>query len=165
MANVAPGRRPRGHHAPVKPARVMLTALVDSLLILLVFLIKSLDAEGALFTTTAGLQLPISSAHKWPAPSLVVTVARENILLEGRPVALVQECLSSPDLIIPGLAAVLQKKKELTEYIAARSSLARFQGEVTIAADLNSNYTLLRKVLYTCSQTGYSRFNFAVMVN
>jgi biopolymer transport protein ExbD len=165
MANVAPGRRPRGHRSQPKPAKVLLTPLVDSMLILLVFLIKSFDAEGELFTVTEGLQLPISTAQKKPERSLIITIAKEDILVAGEPVALVSETVASPDLIIPGLAAALQKKKELTEMIAQQSTTIKFKGELIIEGDRAINYALLQKVLYTSGQAGYSNFSFAVMVN
>jgi biopolymer transport protein ExbD len=143
----------------------MLTTLVDAMLILLVFLIKSFDAEGELFTITEGLQLPISSAQKKPARSFIITVAKDDILVEGEAVASVKATMESPDLVIPGLAVALKRKKELTELIAQQSTTIKFKGEVIIEGDKNINYALLQKVLYTSGQSGYSNFSFAVMVN
>jgi biopolymer transport protein ExbD len=165
MANVTPGRRPRGHHSQPKAAKVMLTTLVDAMLILLVFLIKSFDAEGELFTLTEGLQLPISTAQKKPERSFVVTIARDDILMEGEAVATVKDVVASQDLIIPGLAAALKKKRELTEYIATQSTTVKFKGELIIEGDKSIPYALLQKVLYTSGQVGYSNFSFAVIVN
>ena len=160
---ISPGRRPRGRSSQPTKATVSLTSLIDAMFIILVFLIKSFDAEGQIFTVTEGMELPVSSAQKRPEQAIVVSIARQAILFEGKLVGSVADIINSKELIIPGLLTSLENKKELTNVIAEQSTNIEFKGEVIIEGDKSINYTLLQKVLYTCGQVGYSNFSLAVL--
>src|SRR5262249_22061876 len=63
-----------------------ITAMMDMMTILLVFLLKQFAAEQAAMQLSEGLQLPKSVSPLKPTPSVNVTVSTEAIIVEGEKV-------------------------------------------------------------------------------
>src|SRR5438093_1207259 len=67
-----------------------ITAMMDMMSILLVFLLKQFAAEQASLNLSDSLQLPKSSSPIKPTPSVNVTVTTNAIIIEGDPVVSVR---------------------------------------------------------------------------
>lgn len=140
-----------------------LTSMIDMFTILLVFLLKSFSAEGQIVTVADDLKLPESTAQKPPQSASSVSVTAEWILIDGKQVASVQESIASKELLIPGLADELKKQRTISESVGELSDNMGFTGKISIQGDKEIPYQLLKKVMYTCGQTGYNDILLAVI--
>jgi biopolymer transport protein ExbD len=83
-------------------------------------------------------------------------------MAEDKVVANVGEVLNSEELIIPGLNAWLELRREATEKISKYSSKTKFTGEILILGDKRIRFRLIKKIMYTCGQQGYNNFSLVV---
>jgi biopolymer transport protein ExbD len=151
-------RRHRARAGLKASASVNLISMMDILTVLLLFLLKSYSAGGEVMVPQPGVQLPESTAESTPRASLVVSIDGDAIKLGSEKVASVAEVAASPDAGIPALAERLP--------IAATAAGAPdgLKGTaVTIQGDRNIEYSLLRKVMFTLSQSGYDNVSLAVL--
>ncbi len=154
-------RRIRHRSGPVPP-RLNLTAMVDVFVVLLVFLLKSYSAEGNIITANEELRLPASTSTLAPPLTLKVTVTQEGIYVEDRRVADVADPSDPVDLLLPGLARELEHQVERSRFIAGLNPSVKFEGRVTILGDRALPFTVLERVMYTCSVSGFGEIALAV---
>jgi len=135
-----------------------LVSLIDIFTILLFFLLSS--ATGVeILTSSKAVNLPASSADKLPKETLVIVVAGQDILVDGRKVTTVNEALAvKGDEIAPLKAelAIHAAKQVVREENKAQGRA------VTIMGDRDIPYALLRKVMATAARADYSDVSFAV---
>ena len=135
-----------------------LVSLIDIFTILIFFLMTSASGVEILNTSKA-VHLPQSHTDKLPREALVIVVAGQDILVDGRKVATVDEALATAgDEIAP-------LKAELALHAAKQVIRAenKAQGKsVTIMGDKDIPYRLLRKVMATAARADYSDVSFAV---
>jgi biopolymer transport protein ExbD len=128
-----------------------LVSLIDIFTILIFFLLSS-AAGVELLTSPKAVQLPVSQADRLPEPTLVVTVTPQEILLGDRTVAGVADAMAQPGDAIAGLAEALRQA-------AGRGATAPTR--VTLLADKDIPYQLLRKVMSTCAQASFTQVSLA----
>ena len=135
-----------------------LVSLIDVFTILIFFLLSS-ATEVETVPTDRAIKLPESVAETAPKPTVVVLVSDKEILVQGKTVALVADALKlEGDTIEPlraELAAQQGKKVVLAENQASSQA-------VTILADKDVPYKLLRKIMSTSAQANYTDVSFAV---
>ncbi len=139
-----------------------LVSLIDVFTILIFFLLSSATGVETLVSPKA-VQLPLANAEQAPKDTVVLVVAGDEILAEGRRVALVSEALSSSGDLIAGLKAeldVLATRKAVRS--ETRDKIDAAGQAVTIMADKDMPYQLLRKVMATCARAGFSDVSLAV---
>ena len=139
-----------------------LVSLIDVFTILIFFLLSSATGVETLVSPKA-VDLPVSLADQAPKQTVLLVVTETEVLVEGRPVALVKDLLASPDDEVPGLKAeldVLASRKAVRAENAAQ--IASAGQAITIMADKSLPYRLLRKVMATCARAGFSDVSFAV---
>lgn len=151
-------RRMERHHKLRKQPALNLVSLMDIFTILVFFLLVNSSSTQQL-PSSKDLTLPTSIAQKAPEETLVIAVTREEVLVQGRKVAEIDEVLADESDQIAGL------KKEL-EFQAGRSLGNRSQNPsegraITIMGDENIPYDLIRKILKTCQQANYTKIAFA----
>lgn len=136
-----------------------LVSLIDIFTILIFFLLAN-ASEVEVLPSAKAVRLPESTAEKSPKETVVVVVSSEDILVQGRKVASVEEAMKTEgDLIAP-------LKAEL-DYQAGRA-LIRKENEpkgkaITIMGDKEIPYRLLRKIMVTCARANFSDLSFAVI--
>lgn len=163
---------------------LQLTSLIDVLVIILVFLLKSYQASMNNLTTVPGLQMPISMTPDEPRDSHQVIITPEGITFEqNRIVDFVQTAadagasegtykFSERDLkedgkLITPLYDALVKAREKSELLKAKSPIrdaegnpSPFDGILAITADKRVQYDTVRKIMYTAGSAGYKVFRF-----
>jgi biopolymer transport protein ExbD len=135
-----------------------LVSLIDIFTILLFFLLSS--ATGVeILTSSKAVKLPASTAEKLPKETLVIVVAGQDILVDGRKVTTVNEALAAQgDEIAPLKAELaLHAGKQVVRAENKAQSKA-----VTIMGDRDISYALLRKVMATAARADFSDVSFAV---
>lgn len=139
-----------------------LVSLIDVFTILIFFLLSS-AAGVELLSSPKAVKLPESLAQQAPKETVVLVVAGDEILADGRRVATVQQVLASNDDLIPGLKAELDLLAQRKAVKADNQALQAATGQaVTIMADKEIPYRLLRKVMVTCAQASFTDVSFAV---
>jgi len=166
---------------------LQLTAMMDILVIILVFLLKSYSAMTNSFTTLPGLKLPVSASMDIPPDSLQIIVTPEGMTFESdRIVQFVKTADSAVsddanyafkpnDLdeggrrIVP-LYDALIKARDKAELLRAKSRARDekgeplpFEGILAIQADKAIHYETVRKVMYTAATAGYRVFRFLAL--
>lgn len=149
-----------------KDAPFSLTSMMDMMTIILVFLIKNLDAEGQLITQAENLILPVSTSKVQPKEvSLSVVVDANYVVVDNKKIAPVQEVMDQSDLLIASVDTVLKERRETEKEYALRAGLpADEPGNIIIQIDKNIPYDVMYKVMATCGFSGYTNIAFAVMM-
>jgi biopolymer transport protein TolR len=135
-----------------------LVALIDVFTILIFFLLSSATGVESLVSPKA-VDLPAAMAEKAPRETVLLVVAGDDIIVEGRRVASVKEVMAAPEDTIPALKAELDV---LGTRQAVRAENKADQQAVTIMADKQMPYSLLRKVMTTCARANFADVSFAV---
>ncbi len=152
-------RMERAHRRSSQQSKLNLVSLMDIFTILVFFLlVNSSDVE--VLQNNKDIVLPTSVADQPPENNLIVMVSKEDILVNGRKVEVVQRALNSKENEIAAL------KKEL-EYLASRKPYRNVQEQekgrdVTIMGDETIPYTLLKKIMTTCARSEYRNISLAV---
>lgn len=140
-----------------------LTSMLDMFTILLVFLLSNYSSEGQIITTPKDLQLPESTAQKAPKAAPVIMITREVIMLDDKILQSLAEIENSSELMIAPLYQALQQNRSVAEKIGQLDAKLGFRGNVTIQADRDLPFLLMKKVMYTCGQVGHNDMYFAVI--
>ena len=159
MAAIKPRERRAQHRARNGNLVDMnLVSLIDVFTILIFFLLSSAGGVETLASPKA-VRLPASMAEQPPRDTVVLVVSPTEILAEGRRVAAVADVLGNDEALIPALLAELER-------LAARKAVAGGSKEaprgITILADQQIPYRLLRKVMASCAQAGFVDVQFAL---
>ena len=138
-----------------KVTSLNLVSLMDIFTILVFFLMVN-SSEVEVLQTSSKIELPDSTSEKRPENNLVISVSQEDLIVQGRPVAKIQELLGAQEPTIPGLNDELQ-------YLAERRGEVPEGGfEITVMGDKELPYWLLKKILLTCQNTDFAQVSLAV---
>jgi biopolymer transport protein ExbD len=144
-----------------------ITAMMDMMTIILVFLIKSYSASSITVTASEDVRPPASTTRTTPKDTVAITITPTAILVgDKRKVKLDRSTVDRADLqgnLIVPLDAALKKEVEKLKYVAARNPKAPFNNEVSIIGDKRIPYSLLSAVLYTAGQNELQNFRMVVI--
>ena len=107
------------------------------------------------------MKLPTSIAQAKPAQTVTVMITRDRIIVQGNEVALLEEVASQEEKIIGTVRAALQKElsKVLVKDVGANEQLQ----EITLLGDKSIPFSILKKVMSTCTELGYTKISLAVV--
>lgn len=166
---------------------LQLTSMMDVLVIIVVFLLKTYMTSTNSFSTVAGLKLPLSASQDSPPDSLHVIITPEAITFENtRIVEFVQTAqsigsteasysfkptdLDEGSRRITALYDVLIKARDQSELLRAKSKARDekgeplpFEGVIAIQADKRVHYDTLKKILYTAGAAGFKVFRLLAL--
>ena len=160
-------RREREAEGEIRELNI--TAMMDMMTIILVFLIKSFSSSTVAMTATEDIRPPVSTTRQTPKDTIALTVTSKNILV-GEKHVLTLENGQIPASALNGRTIVpvdqaLKKEVEKLKYIAARNPAAPFSHEVSVIGDRKIPYDLLLTVLYTAGQNELENYRFVVIQN
>ncbi len=155
--------RERASQDREREAKVMLVSLIDTFVILCVFLFQNYSAEGDIMSVAPDLTLPEARVENKPTSSVIVAVTTRSIVVEGKKVAESGEALKDPDLVIDGLYEEMVRIADLKRAIAELDPERPFGGEVIIQGDKMITFELLKRVMYTCGRAEYGEISLAVL--
>ena len=143
-----------------KVVSLNLVSLMDIFTILVFFLLVN-SAQVEVLPNARDLQLPESIAAQRARENVVIMVTGDEILVQGVVVASVAEAMAQKNLIIGGLKVALQSQ---TDRVLRREAVAEIADrEVTIMGDKALPYSLLKRVMATCTAAEYGQISLAVM--
>jgi biopolymer transport protein ExbD len=144
-----------------------ITAMMDMMTILLVFLLKSFASSSAAITASDDVRPPVSTTRSSPKDTVAVTITPRNIMVGDKEVLKLTNGQVPADqlqgrLVAP-LNAALKKEVEKLKYIAERNPAAPFNKELSVIGDKKVPYDLLLTVLYTAGQNELENYRFVVL--
>ncbi len=141
-------------------SHMALVPFIDMMTILVVFLLVHTSDTDTL-PNTKNISIPLSVSDRKPRETVVVMITKDELLVDGRTVATVADVVSSDSVVIAGLKAALKSQADKTLVLSAQQSIA--DREVTIMGDKNIPYTVLKKVMATCTESDYGKVSLAVI--
>jgi biopolymer transport protein TolR len=154
-------RMERHHKRHKNRAAINLVSMMDIFTILVFFLlVNSSDVE--VLPNAKDIVLPDSTAEEKARESVIVLLTDTQVLVQGRPVADIAAVDAADSMIIPELKAALEAQAGRA-ILAADGDDAVAEREVTIMGDREIPYSLLKKVMATCTAADYGRLSLAVL--
>ena len=153
-------RRMAQHHLRHRAdAELNLVPFIDILTVMVAFLLVYATQVEVIHNAKA-IPLPESIARQQPHPTVVVTVTKSDIYVQGELVATVPQVLAQSGNDIAALRAALDSRQAVG---ATAADTAPAQRELTIMADKTLPYAVLKKVMSTCTGADYSHIALAVL--
>ncbi|WP_444925357.1 ExbD/TolR family protein [Microbulbifer sp. TRSA002] len=159
-------------HKRKKTSGMNLTSLMDVFTILVFFLLTNTSSNEALEPPKV-ITLPDSVVETKPRETVTLMVTNDEILVESNSVIATSEVLESEETIIAAIKEAMVA--ELAKAIGvAQASEDSGEGdveggqdpeppEVNILADRGIPFSLLKKVMSSCTDAGYTKVSLAVI--
>ena len=153
-------RRMAQHHLRHRAdAELNLVPFIDILTVMVAFLLVY-ATQVEVIHNAKSIPLPESIARQQPHPTVVVTVTRSDIYVQGQRVATVPQVLAQTGDEIASLRAALQSQQIVGATATGTDPAHR---ELTIMADKALPYEVLKKIMSTCTGADYSHIALAVL--
>jgi biopolymer transport protein ExbD len=137
-----------------------LTPLMDVFTILVFFLLFH-SSGGDILDTPKQIKLPDSVVETKPRETIVIMVSPEAVLVQGEAV------IGTPELLDDRVQSVAGITERLTRLernvIGIRTKTVAESKELTILADKTIPFKVLKKIMSTCTASGYGRISLAVI--
>ena len=143
-----------------KVSGLNLTPLMDVFTILVFFLLFH-SSGGDILETPKQIKLPNSVVESKPRVTVVIMVSPEIVLVQGEAVINTDQLLDADVLSVPEIADRLAQLER--KIIGIHSKTAVDSKEVTILADKMIPFRALKKIMSTCTNSGYGRISLAVI--
>ena len=137
-----------------------LTPLMDVFTILVFFLLFH-SSGGDVLETPKQIKLPDSVVETKPRETVVIMVSPEVVVVQGEAVVNTPELLDDSVRMVGGIT---ERLEQLERNIIGISTKAVAEGkEITILADKTIPFKVLKKIMSTCTGSGYGRISLAVI--
>jgi biopolymer transport protein ExbD len=152
-----------------------ITAMLDMMTIILVFLLKSMSQSSASIPQSGDLTIPKSVlTTEASQEGVAVLISKSTIVVDDNIVAQVPadathgvegkyKRTGPTDLYIVPLANALQSWRERDRQVRIATGKDPSSSEAIVIADSNTPYRLLTEVLFTLGQSEFAKFHLMVM--
>ena len=137
--------------------KLNLVSLMDIFTILVFFLMVNSSSDVQVLNQDNKIKLPVSNAEQMPEDAIALAVTEDDILVSGRPIVKVDALKRFNGEVEPALKAELDYQAKRASAEALASGLP-----ITIVADRELPYELLKKIMSTCVDAGYVSISLAV---
>ncbi|MBZ4418025.1 biopolymer transporter ExbD [Myxococcus sp. RHSTA-1-4] len=154
-----------GHGKKSGYADLLITPLVDMFVIIVLFLIANFSATGEVLMMTKDIELPEAINVKEVEMHPVVMVSGDQVSVSGTIVGRVEDLVKDEYLNIPALEEKLRDMKKQYEdlHAMAKDDANSFKGDINIQAHKEVEYSIIKRVMFSCATAGYNNINFAVL--
>lgn len=147
---------------------VDITSLLDILVILLVFLLKSYNTSGIEMNVPKGIELPLSNSQSINTAGVQIQVSKDKIWVDNKTIL---ETENMPKVvydqggkrIVPLFNELIEKKEQIKNIARLESTAQKFSGLANLVIDKSIKYDYVKKVMYTCAEAGFKEFKFVVI--
>ena len=137
-----------------------LTPLMDVFTILVFFLLFH-SSGGDILETPKQIKLPDSVVETKPRETVVIMVSPQEVFVQGKSV------INTPELLEDGIRTVNEITERLEQLerniIGISTKTVAASKEVTILADKTIPFKVLKKIMSTCTGSGYGKISLAVI--
>jgi biopolymer transport protein ExbD len=144
----------------VKITKMNLTSLMDVFTILVFFLLVN-SGSVEVVEAPKDVTLPESVVESKPRETVVISISADEVLVQGKLVAFVDDILSGKDGAVGPINARLAELKE--SVIGINTKTVAGSQEVTILADRSVPFTVVKTIMSTCTAEGYENVSLAVI--
>jgi len=137
-----------------------LIPFIDMMTILVVFLLAH-TAEVDILPNTKNISIPQSLSDRKPSAAVVVMVTKDSVYVDGNLVGSVADVAANAGPVFAPLKAALLAQNDRMLGGARQTDISK--REVTIMGDRGTPYSLLKKIMLTCSDADYGKVSFAVI--
>ena len=144
----------------VRITKMNLTSLMDVFTILVFFLLVN-SGSVEVVEAPKDVKLPESIVESKPRETVVISISAEEVLVQGKLVAFVDDILDGKEDATSLINARLAELKE--SVIGINTKVVAGSQEVTILADRSVPFTVVKTIMSTCTAEGYENVSLAVI--
>src|SRR6202142_2767135 len=137
-----------------------LVPFIDMMTILVVFLLAH-TAEVDILPNTKSISIPQSLSDRKPSAAVVVMVTKDSVFVDGKLVGSIADVIANQGPFFAPLKSALMAQNDLALGGAQKTDIAK--REVTIMGDKGTPYSVLKRIMLTCSDAEYGKVSFAVV--
>ena len=146
---------------------INVTAMVDMMMVLVIFLVMNFNASGEMLFLSKDIKMPGAENGDSVTRVPIVSISNKNQLyFEGVILTDLNNIdPNDPNWRIAELEEKLVEQRQKFELVAKREFDNPEEDPTTtvnVQADKDTNFKLLKRVLYTCEQAGFGRIRLAV---
>ncbi|GLR71339.1 ExbD/TolR family protein [Agaribacter marinus] len=163
-------RMARHHKRNQAKSKLSLVSLMDIFTILVFFLMLN-ASDVQVLQSDDSVSLPISTADKAAAETLLMLVTPSEVLIQGRKVSTTAALARKEKRALEALKAELDyhtaRKSQLPEEKASQQATAQTMAQsitmsITIMGDSQVEYAVLKQIMQVCASAGYTKLALAV---
>ncbi len=136
-----------------------LIPFIDMMTILVVFLLAH-TAEVDILPNTKNISIPQSLSDRKPSAAVVVMVTKDSVYVDGILVGSLGDLIANQGTSFAPLKSALLSQNARSLRVEQSDVSKR---EVTIMGDKSTPYSVLKKIMMTCSEAEYGKVSFAVV--
>jgi len=159
--------RSRKRRDKKEPIDIDITSLLDILVILLVFLLRSYNSSGVTLTIPKGIELPKSKSASINTAGIMIQASKDKIWVDTETVLDIEnppaKIYDEGGRRIISLYNELIKKKEKIKAMEKQAPVEKFSGIANLIIDKSLKYSYVKKIMYTCAAAGFKEYKFVVM--
>jgi biopolymer transport protein ExbD len=162
------------HHVPLKfvndrvagggrkatDVAIALIPFIDFLITLVVFLLTSFSASGELLAQRPNLVMPVAANVHAIDIAPIIAIDPSVVTLDNRRMADTQTLAAAAGL--ERIEPLVQDLETLRRNWTVLHPRDPFQGTVILQADRNVDFRVIKKVMFSAAQAGYTNISFAV---
>ena len=137
-----------------------LIPFIDMMTILVVFLLVH-TADVDILPNSKSIAIPLSISERKPSETVVVMVTRDSLFVDGRLIGTLSEVAAMPGLIIAPLKEALIAQNDRILSKAQKADITK--REVTIMGDKTTPFSVLKRIMATCTEADYGKVSLAVV--
>jgi len=137
-----------------------LTSLMDVFTILVFFLLAN-SSSSEVLSPPKQIKLPDSVVETKPRETVVIIVSSDAVLVQGESVIATPDLLASKGEKIPAISERLGQLER--NIIGISTKTVADSREITILADKTIPFRVLKKIMTTCTDSGYGMISLAVV--
>jgi biopolymer transport protein ExbD len=148
-----------------------ITSLLDILVIMLVFLLKSYNSSGVILNIPKDVKLPVSNSAMLNSTGVNIQVSPDNIWVDDTSIVSFKEMNDFPDRkldhnrrrIVPLYNKLVNIKRKIKQIEKSSPEAKKFGGMANLIIDKSIKYSFIKKIMYTCAEAGYRKYKFVVL--
>ncbi len=144
----------------VKITKMNLTSLMDVFTILVFFLLVN-SGSVQVMDAPKTVTLPESMVETKPRETVVIFVSKDQVLVQGKAVALVADIIEDKSATIDAITLRLAELQESA--LGPNTQAVAASQEVTILADKSIPFAVIKKIMSTCTGEGYEILSLGVI--
>ncbi|MCX7945297.1 MAG: biopolymer transporter ExbD [Deltaproteobacteria bacterium] len=151
-----------------------ITAMMDMMTIILVYLLKNYSTDPTSITPQNDLSMPFSTTRLKIEAAVPLAISKNSILVNDKEVCKIingkvdpncKEGKNEEQYFIQTLYNALDAERQKQEEIAAYNPTQQFKGLVLVMGDKDTPFRVISEVLYTAGQAQFGNFKFIVLKN
>jgi biopolymer transport protein ExbD len=156
-------------HRDGEEASLNINSMMDMMVIILVFLLKSYGSEPIQVNQNDDLRLPYSTSELAPEDMLVLSITKRWVMVEDDQVIPISDGEIDPSALQSSESAVIPElQQRIEDTLREQEQWARMAGRpfervVTIISDEATPYRILTQVMITATSGGVQNFKFAIL--